>query len=68
MSFLLLSKEPDESLIASMLKEEGVEWKSRFEYLQSVPEEELTCSVINHLDMLQCTAITNRPVLKEKDP
>ncbi|GFH61159.1 predicted protein [Chaetoceros tenuissimus] len=30
MSCLLLSKEPNESLVTSMLKEEGVEWKSRF--------------------------------------
>ncbi|GFH50479.1 predicted protein [Chaetoceros tenuissimus] len=68
MSCLLLSGEPDNTLVESLLKEEGVEWKSRFEFLQTVPEEELTCSVISHLDMLQRTAIKNRPVLKERDP
>lgn len=48
--------------MTSMLKEEGVDWKSRF-----VPDEDLTCFVINRLDMLQRTAIKNRPVLKGKD-
>lgn len=67
MSCLLLSSEPEDTLVESMLKEEGVEWKSRFAYLQNLPEEELTCSVISHLDMLQRTAIKNRPVLKERD-
>lgn len=65
-SYLMLSGEADEALKASMLAEVGVDWKTRFDTLQNVPEEELTCLVVDWLEMLTCTAIKLRPDLKEK--
>lgn len=68
MSCLLLSSEADDSLVKSMLKEQDVDWKARFEYLQTVPQEELSCSIVDRLEMLQRTAIKNRPDLKKITP
>lgn len=56
----------DEKLIESMLEATSSQWKAKFEELQDVPAEELSCSVVNCLEMLQQTAIKLKPNLADK--
>ncbi|GFH59478.1 predicted protein [Chaetoceros tenuissimus] len=66
MSYLMLPGEADDALRVSMLAEVGVDWKTRFDTLQNFPAKELTCSVVDCLEMLMYTAIKLRPDLREK--
>ena len=51
-SCLRVTDEVDDEFVQGLLQSKSVHWKSRFENLKSIPAEELTSSVVNHMEML----------------